>query len=76
MYMKDWIEQLDSFLRMTKKDVLSNAGSISHQQALQKAHSEYEKYKKLKQNELSEVEKHFIKQIGDTTKKLKNKKDK
>ncbi|MBT3382289.1 MAG: virulence RhuM family protein [Prolixibacteraceae bacterium] len=76
MYMKDWIEQLDSFLKMTKKEVLSNAGNISHQQALQKAHSEYEKYKELKQNELSEVEKHFIKQITETTKKLKNKKDK
>ena len=76
MYRKDWIEQLDSFLKMTKKEVLSNAGNISHQQALQKAHSEYEKYKELKQNELSEVEKHFIKQITETTKKLKNKKDK
>ena len=76
MYMKDWIEQLDSFLKMTKKEVLDNAGNISHQQALQKAHSEYEKYKELKQNELSEVEKHFIKQITDTTKKLKNKKGK
>lgn len=74
MYMKDWIEQLDNFLKMAKKDILNHAGSISHQQALQKAHLEYEKYKKLKQNELSEVEKHFIKQIADTTKKLKNKK--
>jgi hypothetical protein len=76
MYMKDWTEQLDSFLKMTKKDVLNNAGSISHQQALEKAHWEYDKYKKLKQNELSEVEKHFIKQIADTTKKIKKKKDK
>ena len=74
MYMKDWIEQLDNFLKMAKKNILNHAGSISHQQALQKAHLEYEKYKKLKQNELSEVEKHFIKQIADTTKKLKNKK--
>jgi hypothetical protein len=76
MYMKDWIEQLDSFLQLTKKDVLNHAGTISHKQALQKAHSEYEKYKTLKQNELSEVEKHFLEQITDTTKKLKNKKKK
>ena len=76
MYMKDWIEQLDNFLQLTKKDVLSHAGTISHQQALKKAHSEYEKYKALKQNELSEVEKHFLEQITDTTKKLKNKKNK
>jgi len=76
MYMKDWIEQLDSFLQLTRKDVLSHAGTISHKQALQKAHSEYEKYKALKQNELSEVEKHFLEQITDTTKKLKSKKKK
>ena len=74
MHMKDWIEQLDNFLQLTKKDVLNHAGTISHQQALQKAHSEYEKYKELKKNELSEVEKHFIKQISDTTKKIKPKK--
>ncbi len=71
MYMKDWVEQLDSFLKMAKKDILNNAGSISHEQALQKAHSEYEKYKKLHQNDLSEVEKHFIEQITATSKKLK-----
>lgn len=76
MYMKDWIEQLDSFLQLTRKDVLNHAGTISHKQALQKAHSEYEKYKALKQNELSEVEKHFLEQVTDATKRLKNKKEK
>ena len=40
----------------------------------QKARSEYEKYKELIKNEISEVEKHFIKQISITTKKIKNKK--
>lgn len=74
VYMKDWIEQLDNFLKLTKKDILNHAGNISHKQALQKAHSEYEKYKELKKNEISEVEKHFIKQINDTTNKLRNKK--
>ena len=73
MYMKDWVEQLDSFLKMTKKEVLSHAGSISHEKALQKAHTEYEKFKELHQNDLSEVEKHFIEQINATSKKLKNK---
>nr|WP_321357930.1 virulence RhuM family protein [uncultured Draconibacterium sp.] len=74
MYMKDWIEQLDTFLKMTRKEILNHAGTISHGQALQKAHAEYEKYKELSKNELSEVEKHFLEQITDTTKKLKNKK--
>jgi len=71
MYMTDWIEQLDSFLQLTKKDVLNHPGTISHQQALRKAHAEYEKYKALKQNDLSEVEKHFLDQINVTVKKLK-----
>jgi len=74
VYMKDWIEQLDNFLKMTKKDILNHSGSISHQQALQKAHTEYEKYKALTKNEVSEVEKHFIEQVSKTAKKLKNKK--
>lgn len=76
MYMKDWIEQLDTFLKMTRKEILDHAGTISHGQALQKAHAEYEKYKELSKNELSEVEKHFLDQITDTTKKLKNKRGK
>ncbi|MEN6322256.1 MAG: RhuM family protein [Proteiniphilum sp.] len=29
MYMKDWIERLDDFLKMTGKDILSDAGKIS-----------------------------------------------
>ncbi len=76
MYMKDWIEQLDTFLKMTRKEILNHAGKISHEQALQKAHAEYEKYKEFTKNELSDVEKHFLEQITDTTKKLKNKKGK
>ncbi len=74
MYMKDWIEQLDIFLKMTKKNILNHAGTISHKQALQKAHSEYKKYKELRQSEISKVEKDFIKQISNTAKKLKDKK--
>ena len=74
MYMKDWIEQLDNFLKMTQKDILNHAGSISHKQALQKAHTEYEKYKSLRKNEISKVEKHFLKQVNDTANKLRSKK--
>ena len=76
MYMKDWIEQLDAFLKMTRKDILNNAGTISHKQALEKAHTEYQKFKKLRENEISEVEKHFLEQVNETEKKLKDKKNK
>jgi hypothetical protein len=74
MYMKDWIERLDDFLKMTGNDILQHAGTVSHQQALKKAKEEYEKYKEQTKNELTEAEKHFVKQIESTTKKLKLKK--
>lgn len=73
MYMKDWSTRLDDFLTMTGSDILTNAGKISHQKALEKAHHEYEKYKEKVKNELSKAEKDFIKQIDSTSKKLKGK---
>ncbi len=76
MYMKDWIERLDDFVKMTGNNILQNAGTISHQLALKKANDEYEKYKELTKNELSEAEKHFVKQIETTAKKLSPKKPK
>ncbi|MEL1245496.1 virulence RhuM family protein [Flavobacterium sp. DGU11] len=70
MYMKDWAERLDDFVRMTGNDILQNAGTVSHKQALEKAFSEYEKYKEKIKGNLSVAEKDFIKQIEMTEKKL------
>lgn len=42
MYMADWIEKLDDFLKMSDNEILTYAGKISHQQATQKAIEEYE----------------------------------
>jgi hypothetical protein len=71
MYMKDWVERLDGFLTMTGKKILANAGGISHQLAIEKAHKEYDLYKDRIKNELTIVERDFIKQIENKTKKLK-----
>lgn len=71
MYMSDWITRLDDFLKMTGKNILENAGKISHKIAIQKAHNEYDKYKDNTKNELSRVEKDFIEFIDTTAKKLK-----
>lgn len=71
MYMKDWLERIDDFLKMTAKDVLTHAGTISHNQAIEKATFEYEKYKEQTKNSLSSVEKDFLKAIDTTTKRLK-----
>ncbi len=44
MTMKDWILELDTFLKMTRKDILKDNGKVSHKEALKKAHEEYDKY--------------------------------
>ncbi len=44
MTMKDWVNELDTFLKMTRKDILKGNGKISHEEALKKAHEEYDKY--------------------------------
>jgi hypothetical protein len=70
MYMSTWIEKLDEFINITGNEILKHSGTISHQQAIEKANAEYEKYKEKTQNELSEAEKHFIASIENTSKKL------
>ncbi len=76
MYMQDWIERLDDFLKMTGKDILNHAGRISHDKAVEKANEEYLAYKEKTKNELSKVEEDFIKQIDGTAKMLKEQKGK
>jgi len=60
MTMKAWIEKLDDFLRLSGRDILADAGTISHSAALKKAHEEYEKYQAARLAEPSEAERHFI----------------
>lgn len=63
MYMKDWITKLDDFLRMASRDILSHAGKISHEEALDKARAEYSKYQQLTLDVPSLVEQHFLETI-------------
>jgi hypothetical protein len=74
MYMKDWSNRLDDFLTMTGNNILEDAGKVSHKKALDKAHVEYNKYREQVKDEISNVEKDFIKQLDQTSKKLKEKK--
>ena len=37
MYMKDWIEKLNGFLKLNDRNILEHAGKISHQIAIEKA---------------------------------------
>lgn len=65
MYMRDWIEKLDDFLKLSGRDILKHAGKISHDKALVKAHVEYEKYWKERLNEPSPVERQFIEAVKE-----------
>lgn len=70
MYMKDWINILDEFLRISRKDILTHAGKISAKLAKEKADAEYDKFKERTQNELSAVEIHFLENFEREQKKL------
>lgn len=65
MYMKDWLETIDDYLKMTRRDILTTKGRVTHQQAINKAHTEYEKYRKKQDEMLSPVEQHFIESIKE-----------
>jgi hypothetical protein len=67
MYMEDYVQHLDSILSSTGEIVLQNAGSISHEQAVEKALSEYRKYQ---EKTLSPVEQAYIETIIKVEKKV------
>jgi hypothetical protein len=46
MYMKDWKEKLDAFLRFNEQDILQNYGKTSHEVAITLATKEYEVFRK------------------------------
>ena len=70
MYMKDWIEKLNGFLTLNDCEILTNAGSISHELGKANAEREYEKFKKNRQKTIGDSD--FEKVI----KKIENKKRK
>jgi len=61
MYMKDWVSRLDIIVQLNGKELLTHAGKISHQMALEKSGEEFEKYRETqkqleKENSLKELE--------------------
>lgn len=67
MYMNDWIERLDSLLQLNGREILTHAGTISHQMAVEKSDLEFSKYKQ----EKAIVEREqSLKEIEEDIKKL------
>lgn len=71
MYMQDWLNKLDDFLRISERELLTHAGKISTEIAQLKANSEYDKFKERTKYQLSPVELDFIESFEQTQKKLK-----
>ena len=71
MYMKDWIQKLDDFLKLSGKELLTHAGSVSAEVAKLKADTEYDRFKERTQYQLSPVELHFIENFELEQKKLR-----
>jgi len=65
MYMKDWIEKLNAFLKFSEYEILTNAGSISHEVALALANKEYGIFKKKQdKNYISDFDKEINRITG------------
>ncbi len=70
MYMKDWINILDDFLRISRKEILTHAGKISAKLAKEKADHEYDKFKERTLSDLSPAEIHFLESFDREQKRL------
>lgn len=71
MYMRDWLSKLDDFLKLSGKDLLVHAGTISAETARLKANAEYQKFQQRTQYELTPVEIDFLDSFEDIQKKIK-----
>jgi len=67
MYMTDWIKRLDAILQLNGRELLTHAGKISHEIALNKSNEEYEKYKI---TQLAIEKNQSLKEIEEDIKKL------
>jgi len=63
MHMQDWIVKLDDFLKFTERGILTHSGAVSHEDALKKAHEQFERYRKESLDEPSPVERHFLEAV-------------
>ena len=63
MHMADWIKKLDEYLKLSERDVLRDAGSVSHAAAVDKALHEYDRFDTERAKLPSAVETHFAEAI-------------
>ncbi len=66
MAMRDWIAKLDDFLRLSEREILTHAGKISHDSAVEKAGAEFEKFTRAIASLPQPVDAHFEEAIKQT----------
>ena len=69
MYMTNWIDKLNGFLSLNDREILNNAGTISHELAKENAGREYRKFEETQQKIITESD--FDKAIEKTENKKK-----
>jgi hypothetical protein len=74
MHMRDWISKLEDFLRLGEREILTHAGTISHEQALRNAELEFEEFRGLQLAQTSQVEKDFDEAVKGLPKPRKRRK--
>jgi hypothetical protein len=65
MTMREWVAKLDDFLKLSDRELLTHAGSISHEAALAKAQSEFDKFRVIEDAKPRPVDEHFEKAIAE-----------
>lgn len=73
-YMKEWLAHLDRLIVAMEAKPLEGAGSVSHQQAIDKAEAEYAKYRAQLAIEPSEVETDYLENVKAVQRKIEGKK--
>ena len=69
MTMQNWIDTTDKLLKFREKKILTNSGNISHKQAVEKAESEYEKYRVIQdQKYISSMDELYNKYLEENNK--------
>ena len=72
--MKDWIQKLDVFLKLSGQELQTQGCTISAELAKQKADTEFDKFKERSKNTSSPVEIHFLEASEKAQKRINRKK--
>jgi hypothetical protein len=70
MYMKDWLKELDGFIKYRGRELLYGYGKVKHKDAIEKAENEYERYRQKPVEALTRVEKDFLESIKEAQRQI------